>query len=66
VVPPVIFAQMLGGEDDHTMDRDSVGRGAAALGRSGASMSDAGAVLLIFVILAVALTTVKRRRGKNL
>ena len=26
----------IGGEDDHTLDRDSVGRSAGALGRSGA------------------------------
>ena len=51
-----------GGEDDHTLDRDSVGRSAGALGRSGAHMSDIGAVLLIFVIVAVALTAIKRRR----
>jgi len=36
------------------MDRYSVGRGAAALGRSGASMSDAGTVLPIFAMVAVA------------
>jgi hypothetical protein len=55
------------------MDRDSVGGagpGAGALGRSGAPMNDAGAVsdvgavLLIFVMLAVALA-VQRRRRKN-
>ena len=51
-----------GGEDDHTLDRDSVGRSAGALGRSGAHMSDVGAVFLIFVIVAVALTAIKRRR----
>ena len=47
------------------MDRDSVGGvepGAPALGRSSACMSDAGAVLLIFVIVAVALTAFKPRR----
>jgi hypothetical protein len=55
----------LGGEDDRTMDRDcvgGVGPGAAALGRSGACMSDVEAVLLIFVLVAVALTAVKPRR----
>jgi hypothetical protein len=47
------------------MDRDSVrgvGPGTRALGGSGARMSDAGAVLLIFVIVAVALTAKRRRR----
>ena len=47
------------------MDRDSVGDvepGVAALGRSGAYMSDAGTVLLIFAIVAVALTALKPRR----
>jgi len=42
------------------MDHDSVGavgRGAYTLGRSGASMSEAAAVFLIFVILAIALTS---------
>ena len=52
----------IGGEDDHTLDRDSVGRSAGALGRSGAHVSDVGVVLLIFVIVAVALTAIKRRR----
>jgi hypothetical protein len=59
------FTRRIGGEDDRTMDRDSVGgvgRSAAPLGRSGAHMSDVGAVLLIFVIVAVALTAVRRRR----
>jgi hypothetical protein len=47
------------------MDRDGVGGvgpSAAALGRSGACMSDVEAVLLIFVIVEVALTGVKPRR----
>ena len=57
-----VISRHVGGEDDRTMDRDSVGPGAAALGRSGAHMSDVGAVLLIFVIVAVALTAVRRRR----
>ena len=42
------------------MDRDSGRDGrpsAAALGRSGAPMSDAGAVLVIFSMLAVGLTS---------
>jgi len=45
------------------MDRDSVGgvgRSAVALGRPGAPISDVGAVLLIFVMLAAALIVVKR------
>ena len=53
----------IGGDDDHTMDRDSVsgvGRCAGALGRSGASMSDPVAVLLIFATFAVALGVVRR------
>jgi hypothetical protein len=48
----------------HTMDRDSVDcaePSAAALRRSGAIMSDAGAVLLIFATFAVALTAIKPR-----
>ena len=47
------------------MDRNSVGgvgHRARALGRSGAWMSEAGAVLLIFGILAVALTAIRPRR----
>jgi len=45
------------------MDLNSVGgvvRSAGALGRSGASMSDAVAVLLIFATFAVALSAVRR------
>jgi len=44
------------------MDRDSVRRGVAALGRSGAHMSAVGAVLLIFVVFAVALSVIRSRR----
>jgi hypothetical protein len=50
------------------MDRDSVGgagRSAAALGGSGAHMSDIGAALLIFVKLAVALTAVQQRHSRS-
>ena len=50
------------------MDRDSVGRSAAALGRSGASMSNVEfflrAALLIFMIGAVAMTAIKLS-GRN-
>ena len=59
------FHSRIGGEDDRTMDRNSVGGvgpSATALGRSGAHMRDVGAVFLIFVIVAVALTAIKRRR----
>jgi len=55
----------IGGEHDRTMDRGSGGDGgpsAAALGRSGAPMSDAGAVLVIFSMLAVGLTAIRPRR----
>src|SRR5215469_822539 len=55
-VVPRSFLQPLGGEDVCTVDRDSVWRGTRALGGSGASMSDVGAVVLIFSMLAVALT----------
>ena len=54
-----------GDKDDCTMGNDSVGGvrpSAAALGRSGAYMSDAGTVLLIFAIVAVALTALRPRR----
>jgi hypothetical protein len=64
----VTLGMCLGGEHDHTMDRDSVcgGRpGTRALGGSGALMSDVGAALLIFVMLAIALTAVKRRRSSS-
>jgi len=59
VMPSVIS----GGEYDCTVDRNSgrgVGRGTCALGRSGAPMSNAVAVLLIFATFAVALSTVRR------
>jgi len=42
------------------MDRNSVGTGAAALGGSGASVSEVVAALLIFVMLAVALGALRR------
>ena len=54
-----------GGEDVRTMDRNSVGgvgRGTRAFGRS--DVSEIGAVLVIFVMLAVVLTTVRRRRSE--
>jgi hypothetical protein len=50
------------------MDRNSVcgvGSVTRALGRSGAHMSNIVAVLLIFVMLAVALTAVKRRHSRS-
>ena len=62
---PGHFHSRIGGDDDRTMDLDSVcgaGRSTRALGRSYASMSDIGAVVLIFVVVAVALTTIKRLR----
>ena len=52
----------IGGEDDRRMDPDSVGRGADILGRSGASMSAVGAVILIFTVVAGVLTAVEPRR----
>src|SRR5215472_8809721 len=60
---PSVISQHVGGEDDRTMDWDSVGgvgRGTRALGRSGAHMSNAVAVLLIFATFAVALSAVRR------
>ena len=44
------------------MDPDSVGRGADTLGRSGASVSAVGAVILIFTVVAGVLTAVEPRR----
>lgn len=68
-VMPLVISRRLVGENDHPMDCDSVGgvgRSTRALGRSNASMSETGAILLIFVMVAIALTTVKRRGRKNL
>ena len=59
-----VISRHVGGEDDRTMDRDSGGDvwpSAVALGRSGAPMSDAGAVLVIFSMLAVGLTAIRSR-----
>jgi len=46
------------------MDPDSVGRGADTLGRSGASMSAVGAVVLIFTVIAGVLIAAAEPRRK--
>ena len=56
--------QSIGGEDDRRMDPDSVGRGADTLGRSGASMSAVGAVVLIFTVIAGVLIAAAEPRRK--